>query len=98
MSEAAPISEAIEGEEAAAPAAPRRGRPPRQPVVEAVAVADEPDEPMVWVVISVKPSEAWRCPWVDGRITKPREELLLPLSLAEHMQAHEQAIILKGNG
>jgi len=96
MSEAAPISAAIEGEEAAVPVAPRRGRPPRQPVVE--AVAEEPTEPMVWVVISVKPSEHWRCPWVDGRITKPREELLLPLSLAEHMQAHEQAIILKGNG
>jgi hypothetical protein len=56
-----------------------------------------PPEPLVRVVIAVKPSEGWRCPWVDGRITEPREELMVPRSLALHMEANEQAIILKGN-
>lgn len=96
MSEATQPEAVIEGEEAA-PAAPRRGRPPGSRNVAPDDVPMAPPEPLVRVVISVKPSEGWRCPWVDGRITDPREELMVPRSLALHMEANEQAIILKGN-
>jgi hypothetical protein len=90
----------IEGE------APRkRGRPHRTPdevkqhVDEAftdAAARFNSHSDLVRVVVSVKPSEAWRCPWVDGRITQPREELMVPRELAEDMQRNELVIILKG--
>lgn len=86
--------------------APRkRGRPPRTPDevkqhVDAAFAASEaafnPHADLVRVVVSVKPSEAWRCPWVNGRITQPREELTVPRELAEDMQRNELVIILKG--
>jgi hypothetical protein len=101
MSEAAPVI--VTEIEEAAPAAPRRGRPPKTPgevkahVDAAFAEAETAfhQGPMARVVISVKPSEAWRCPWVEGRITKPREEVWVPLDLAQFMEANEQAIILE---
>lgn len=102
MSEALP-NEAVDP----GPEVPRRGpgRPPKTPqqvataANEAMAVAvaefEKPAEPTVLVVISVKPSFAWQCPWVDGAITQPKQQLRVPLSLAKHMEANEQAIILE---
>ncbi len=92
---------------------PRRGRPPKTPVAmaeaaneafaEAAQAFQVPKEPMALIVVSVKPSEGWKCPYVeDGRggtrITQPKEQLWVPLSLALHMEKHEQAIILERNG
>ncbi len=108
MSDAAEHA-ALEGEEASQDAPRRRGRPPRNPTeiamaaTNAAAIAEVgfvPAGPEALVVISVKPSEAWKCPYVDDgaggtRITAPKEQLWVPLSLAKHMERHEQAIILE---
>ncbi len=91
---------------------PRRGRPPKNPAemadaanaafAEAAQGFQRPTEPMVHIVVSVKPSEGWRCPYVeDGRggtrITQPKEQLMVPLSLAQHLEKYELAIILERN-
>ena len=88
----------------------RRGRPPKTPVAmaeaaneafaEAAQAFQAPTQPMAHIVVSVKPSEGWKCPYVeDGRggtrITTPKEQLWVPLSLAEHLEKHELAIILE---
>jgi len=102
MSETLPANATLEGGETI----PRRGpgRPPKNPAEIKVA-ADEaaaeiaetfaPPVPMATVIISIKPSEGWRCPWFNGRITKPKEQLRVPLVLAKEMEANEQAIILE---
>lgn len=90
----------------------RRGRPPKNPAAMAEAaneafeevaqVFQAKKEPMALIVVSVKPSEGWKCPYVeDGRggtrITQPKEQIWVPLSLALHMEKHELAIILERN-
>lgn len=90
----------------------RRGRPPKTTaeVVQAANAAfvqseqafEAKREPMAMIVVSVKPSEGWKCPYVDNghggtRITQPKEQLWVPLSLALHLEKHELAIILERN-
>ena len=97
-------------DEFAAP--PRRGHPPKTPAAmteaaneafeEVAQVFSPPRVPMALIVVSVKPSEGWRCPYVDNgsggtRITQPKEQLWVPLTLALHMEKHELAIILERN-
>lgn len=96
----------LEGDDAAR-ILPRRGRPPKTTseiteaanaaFAEAAAAFNAPAVPMATVIISVKPSEAWRCPWVDGKITAPKQQLRVPLSLARDMEKNEQAMILEND-
>lgn len=108
MSESLDETAAIEGEEAEQSAPRRRGRPPKNAAEiaaqadNAVAIAEAGFNPgpMALIVVSVKPSEGWRCPYVDDghggtRITEPREKMWVPLSLARFMEKNEQAIILE---
>lgn len=107
------MSEALHVDMGGAEAPPRRGpgRPPKTPV-EIKAAADAAFEeaaeafngpPMALVVISVKPSEGNRCPYVpDGeggtRISTPKERIWIDLETALHMEQAEQAIILERKG